>query len=160
MGQVTADVMAAHVEAGYQLGRLTPFASLRARSVSTPDYSETTLSGSSTYALGYEAHTDTFVRSELGVEMQVVDRADLAVAVRGSWAHEFSSNESGTSFFQAVPDVAFPVSGATEDRDSLILTTSAEYGKAEGVYLSARVDAEYSRNVEEYGGSLEVGYRW
>lgn len=163
--KTTAESMAAHIEAGYHMGMFTPFAGLRAQTFKTPAYLETTAAGSSSsYALQYDAHRTTSIRSELGVAMEwTADTAGASVAafgVRASWMHEFASNDPSTRSFQNIPGVSFPISGATRDRDSLVLAASARVTNRNGVYIDGAINTEFSRNSKDFGGSLKMGYNW
>ena len=163
-GDTKADAFAAHVEAGYHMGRVTPFAGLRAQSFTTQAYSETAVSGSPAYALRYAKHTTRSLRSELGVDMHwPTDHAGGArssVGLRAAWAHEFVSNKPSVRSFVAVPGVAFPISGAARDKDSVILSVSGGVASPNGVFLDGAINAEYSRTYRDIGGSVTVGYRW
>ena len=162
--ETTADTLAAHVEAGYHMGAFTPFAGLRAQSFKTPAYSETTVLGASSYALQYGAETVTSVRSELGVDVQwskdLIRGGSTSFGVRAAWAHEFAANEPGTRNFLSLPGVVFPASGATQDRDSLILAANVGLTGANGFSVDGSLNMEYSGNSQDYGGSLTVGYSW
>ena len=162
--ETTGETFAAHVETGYHLGMFTPFAGLRALSFSAPAYSETTASGSSSFALGHDAQTTRSLRSELGVDMQwSADTAGPGTAgfgVRAAWVHEFASNDPSTSSFQRLPDVSFPVSGATRNRDSLVLAANATFTNSNGVFIDGAINTEYSKNSKDFGGALTMGYRW
>jgi len=164
IGETTGNTTAAHVEAGYHMGIFTPFAGLRAQSTTISAYSEKAVSGSSSYALRFEKHTTTSLRSELGVEMQWStardERGTAAFGFRAAWAHEFASNEPSDRSLLTTPGVTFPVSGATVDRDSLLLAANAEWTASNGVYIDGAINAEYSGTSQDAGGSLTVGYRW
>jgi uncharacterized protein YhjY with autotransporter beta-barrel domain len=164
IGETTANSLAAHVEAGYHMAIFTPFVGLRAKSITTQAYSESAMSGSSSYALRYDEATNTSLRTELGISMNwPTDGAASgtpAFGLRAAWAHELASNEPQTRSFVTVPGVAFPVSGVPQDRDSLILASSVGIGAENGLYLDGAVNAEYSSNSQDLGGSLTVGYRW
>lgn len=163
-GQTTADTIAAHVEAGYRMGIFTPFAGLRAKSITTDAYSETATSGTASYAMDFDRNTTTSLRSELGVAMQWSANDVVAVrptvGLRAAWAHEFASNDAALASYQAMPGLSIPVSGATRDRDSVLLAVSAGLAANNGVYVDAGLNAEYSENTRDYGGSLTVGYDW
>lgn len=164
IGETTANSLAAHVEAGYHMGVFTPFAGLRAKSFTTQAYSESAVSGSSSYALRYDEATNTSLRTELGISMNWPTDGAVSGApefgLRAAWAHELASNEPQTRSFVTVTGVAFPVSGVPQDRDSLILASSVGIGSDNGLYLDGAVNAEYSSNSQDLGGSLTVGYRW
>ncbi len=163
-GETTAQTMAAHIEAGYHMGMFTPFAGLRAKSISTDAYSETATAGTASYAMAFDRNTTTSLRTELGVAMQWPTEdgngAQPTFGLRAAWAHELASNDAGQASYQIIPDLSVPVSGATRDRDSLLLAASAGWAATNGLYLDAGLNAEYSANTQDYGGSLTVGYRW
>lgn len=164
VGETNATTLAGHVEAGYHMGIFTPFAGLRAKSITTDAYSETAAAGTSSYALHYDKQTTNSLRSELGVAMRWSEENPgeemPAVEVRAAWAHELASNEVGQASFVSIPGLDIPVSGVSRDRDSLLLAASANWMGSNGIYLDAGLNAEYSRNAQDYGGSLTIGYRW
>lgn len=164
VGETNAKTMAAHVEAGYHMGIFTPFAGLRAKSTTTDAYSETAAAGTSSYALHYDKQTTTSLRSELGVAVQWSEEkaggAMPTVGLRVAWAHELASNDAGRASFVSIPGLDIPVSGVSRDRDSLLLAASAGWAGSNGLYLDAGLNAEYSQNAQDYGGSLTIGYRW
>lgn len=158
-----ATTLAAHVEAGYHMGSFTPFAGLRVQSFKTPAYSETTVSGSSSYALRYDAETTTSVRSELGVDAQWskdVGHGAATFGVRAAWAHEFARHRPTTRSFLTLPDAAFAVSGTTQDRDSLILAASVGLAAANGFSIQGGMNLDYAGTAVDYGGSLTAAYSW
>lgn len=163
-GETSAQTMAAHVEAGYHMGMFTPFAGLRAKSITTDAYSETATSGTASYAMDFDRNTTTSLRTELGVAMQWpaegMQGARPTFGLRAAWAHELASNDGGRASYQIIPGLSIPVSGATRDRDSLLLAANAGWSAMNGLYLDAGLNAEYSANTQDYGGSLTVGYRW
>ncbi len=164
VGDTKADNFAAHVEAGYHMGAFTPFVGLRAQSFTTEAYSETAVSGSSSYALQYDENTTNSLRSELGVDMQWptehVGGGRTTFGLRAAWAHEFASNEAGNRSFVTIPGTGFTASGATRDRDSLILAANAGVAGSNGLYLDGAINAEYASNFQDIGGSITVGYSW
>ncbi len=162
--KTTADTVAAHIEAGYKTGSFTPFVGLRAKSVKTPAYAETTVAGSSSYALQYDAQTTTSLRSELGVDLQwsneMAGGSPVVFGIRAAWAHEFATNEPGTRAFQTVPGAAFAVSGATQDRDSLLLVASVRMAARSGFAIDGALNLQLSQNTRDFGGSVTAHYRW
>lgn len=162
-GETTSDSVAARIEAGYRMGRFTPFAGIRAQSVETPGYSETVTSGVDTYALRYEEESAESVRSELGVAFDwPADASGIrpAFGLRVAWAHEFVSNDPGNRSFLAIPDVSFPASGAEGAEDSLLLSASFRKSFGNGLYVDGAASTEYSDSYSDLGGSLHLGYRW
>lgn len=146
------------------MGIFTPFAGLRAKSITTDAYSETAVSGTSSYALDFDKNTTRSLRSELGVAMKWsaanAGRAAPAFGLRAAWAHELASNDAGRASFQTIPDVSIPITGVSRDKDSLLLAAGVTWTAPNGVYVDAGINAEHSKNTREFGGSLTVGYRW
>jgi len=157
---VTTTNIAAEIEAGFYMGRFTPFAALRVQSLTVPAYAETTVSGASTYALSYAGQTTTSLRSEVGVAVSLAANDTGSLGLRASWAHEFMEPAATMTEFQAIPGAPFSVRGAMPDSDSLIVALHGEYGDGTGFYAGADIKAEYSGNAQDYGGSLTIGYRW
>lgn len=162
--KTTANSLAAHIEAGYHIGAFTPFVGVRAQSLDIPAYSETTVAGTSNYALMYDAETATSVRSELGVDMEWSKALSLGRAtsfgVRAAWAHEFATNDPSTRSFVTRPGAMFPVTGATQDRDFLILAVNVGLVATNGFNIDGGLNMERSSNSRDHGASVTLGYRW
>lgn len=164
VGETDADILAAHVEAGYSMGIFTPFVGLRAQSHTTKAFTENAAEGTSTYALRYDEHTSKSVRSELGVQMQwplgEAPASTPTFGLRAAWAHEFATNDAGTRSFVSLPDAPFAASGATQDRDSLILAANVGFAASNGVFVEGGLNTEQSKNASNVGGSITIGYSW
>lgn len=164
IGATTGTSVAAYVEAGYRYGAFTPFAALRAQSSETAAYSETVVEGVSSYALNHAATRATSVRSELGVDLgwsrPLPAGGVSSFGVRAAWAHDFGGNETSSAAFQSLPDVAFPITAAALDRDSLVLSASVGIASAGGVSIDGSLNLEQSANARSYGGAITLGYRW
>lgn len=153
-----------HIEAGYRLGWITPFAALRGQYYWTPAYSERTVAGASTFALDYAARTATSLRSELGAQVEWSDTFNedttLVLRLRGAWAHEFGSNSAVTASFRTVPGSSFTVAGATPNRDSLLVSAGAEVRLRDGFYFAGSLNGRFAGNAHAYGGAIKLGYTW
>lgn len=164
VGETDADILAAHVEAGYSMGIFTPFVGLRAQSHTTKAFTENAAEGTSTYALSYDEHTSNSVRSELGVQMQwplgEAPASTPTFGLRAAWAHEFATNDAGTRSLVNLPDAPFAASGATQDRDSLILAANVGFASSNGVFVEGGLNTEQSKNASNVGGSITIGYSW
>lgn len=164
VGETDADILAAHVEAGYNMGTFTPFIGLQAQSHTTKAFTETAAEGTSTYALNYDDYTSQSLRSEIGVQMQwpIGDAPVVSptVGLRAAWAHEFATNDAGTRSFASLPDAPFATSGATQDRDSLILAANVGFAASNGLFVEGGFNTEQSKNARNIGGSITVGYSW
>ena len=163
-GETQANHVAAQVEAGYHLGLFTPFAGLRAQSFKTDAYVETATAGVDTYALRYDAQTTNSLRSELGVAVDwaadPTHRHGASFGLRAAWAHEFASNDAVSGTLATTPGLGFPATGASQDRDSLLLSANIGTSAANGVFVQGGINGAYASNTRDYGGSLTVGYRW
>ena len=164
IGDTTAANFAAHVEAGYSIGRFTPFIGLRAQTVKTLGFSEAAEAGSSSYALQYDAHTHRSLRSELGVAVSwpadPAQASGAAFGLRATWQHELAENDPANRSFISLPDATFPISGAVRDKDTLVLQANVSIASNNGFYLDGAVGQEFGSNLRDLNGSLKVGYRW
>jgi len=144
---------------------LTPYAALQAQSFHTPSYSETVASGSPLFALAYNAHTATAVRTELGSWVDssyTLDRNNvLQLFGRAAWAHDHYSDPSLTAAFQsALPGSSFIVNGATPVTDSALLTAGAQLYMRNGWAVMAKLDTELAQHSHTYMGTARLRYTW
>ncbi len=160
-----AHSLAGEIEGGYRLGLFTPYAALRAQTFHTPAYSETVVSGVSTFALDYDASTTSSVRSELGTRVgrtiPLNDGASLALRGRAAWAHYFASASGGTASFQSIVDgPTFAVMGAGGAVDSLLLSAGAELRLKSGLSFAGLFDTELADGSQSYTGTGRVRLMW
>jgi outer membrane autotransporter protein len=152
-----------HIEGGYRLGWITPYAALRGQSFRTPAYSERTVAGVSTFALDYAAQTTTSLRTELGAEVEWSKTFDadtmLVLRLRGAWAHELSSKTAANASFQ-MAGPSFTLPGARPHRDSLLVSAGAEVRLRDGFYLAGSLNGQVAGNARAYGGAVKLGYTW
>jgi len=165
----TADYAAHSVsgalEAGYALGWITPFVGVRGQAFMAPDYSEQTVAGVSTFALNYQSHTATSLRTELGASLGwspvLQNETLLDLNLRAAWLHEFAGDNDVDAYFQFVgPGSDFTVWGATAARDSALLSASAKLSGFGAFYVAGSVDTRLASNAYSYGGAVKVGMRW
>ena len=96
---------------------LTPYAAGQVQVFHTPTYSEHAVSGSSVFALTYDARTATTLRTELGAWLDWSSPIDhhttVVLRTRAAWAHDEWSSPSINARFQSLPGSAsFTVVGA------------------------------------------------
>jgi len=144
---------------------LTPYAALQAQSFHTPSNSETAASGSPLFALAYDAHTTTAVRTELGSwvdKSYTLDRNNvLSLFGRAAWAHDWYSDPSLTAAFEsALPGSSFIVNGATPVKDSALLTVGAQLYMRNGWAVMAKLDTEFAQGSHAYMGTARLRYTW
>ena len=155
--------VAGHLEAGYRIGWLTPYAAVRGQAFMTPDYSERTVEGVSTFALDYEERTALSLRTELGVGVErSLPFASGLLSLRGraAWAHEHGDDNEVEAAFQTMAGSNFTVRGATAERDSLLLSAGAGFGLDNGMYIAGSAGGRLAMNAQIYSGNVKIGYTW
>jgi len=140
-----------------------PYAALQVQAFYTPSYSEIA-SGSSQFALAYNAQTTTVTRTELGAWLDdniVLDNgAILTLRDRVAWAYDNWSNYSMTAAFEQLPGSSFTVIGVTPTRDSLLASASAEITYRNGVSLAGLFNTELAEDSRTCSGFLRLRYTW
>jgi outer membrane autotransporter protein len=134
------------------------------QSFSTPSYSEVAASGSSTFALAYNAHTTTATRTELGSwvdKSYALDRGNvLTLFGRAAWAHDWYSDPSVTATFLALPGSSFIETGAVPARDSLLASAGAEISFTNRISFAGWFDTQLAQNSQIYSGTARLRYTW
>ena len=142
----------------------TPYAAAQVQSFRTPSYSETALSGSSIFALSYDARTITTTRTELGTWLDWSIPVDygtrLSLLGRAAWAHDFWSAPDITAGFLALPGSSFVVTGAAPATDLLLASAGVEVGFRNGFLVGARFDGEFAEHSQKYSGIGRLRYTW
>ena len=142
----------------------TPYAAVQVQAFRTPSYSETALSGSSVFALSYDARTITTTRTELGTWLDWSIPVDygtrLTLLGRAAWAHDNWSAPNITAGFQALPGSIFVVTGAAPATDLALASAGVEIGFRNGFSVGARFDGEFAENSTKYSGLGWVRYTW
>lgn len=170
----SAQDFAGQVEGGYRFrapnipglpgdGWFIPYAALRGQAFSTPAYKESAVSGSSAFALAYQAQTTTTARSELGTRIEravPVDGEVLLLDTRVAWAHYYGSNPAITAMFQALPGSIFTVNGAATATDSVLVSAGAEMRFNRAFSIATSFDGEFADGSQDYGGSVWLRHTW
>ena len=156
--------VAGHIEAGYRVGWLTPYAALRVQTFRTPGYRESTESGASTFALSYDGHTTTTARTEIGARVEhtfaLNQDANLSVRAGAAWAHDYWSETEIDASFQALPRSHFTIRGAEPATNSLLLSAGAEVSFVNGFAVGGSLDGQFADGSQSYAGTAELSYRW
>ncbi len=156
------------IETGYRLATpfvdVTPYAAAQLQVFRTPAYAETTVSGTGTFALSYDAHSTTATRTELGAWFDKPLALDgghtLVLRSRAAWAHDHSTDQSVTAAFQSLAGSSFTVNGAATVPDLALLSSGAELRLAGGFSIGARFDGEFASRSQTYAGTATVRYEW
>ncbi|MDP1865185.1 MAG: ice-binding family protein [Bradyrhizobium sp.] len=142
----------------------TPYAAFQMQAFRTPSYSEIAVSGSSMFALDYQAHTTTTTRTELGAwvdrSLLLYPGAMLSLRGRAAWAHDNWSDTSMTAGFQSLPGSIFTVIGATPVKDSLLVSAVAEVSFRNGISVAGKFDTEQAAHSQTYVGTARLRYAW
>jgi hypothetical protein len=169
-----ANNIAGRVEGGYRFAipgildlpgfGLTPYAAFQMQAFYTPSYSETAASGSSVFALNYDAHTTNVIRTELGAwidrPFKVYDDAILSLRGRAAWAHDDWTGLTYAPAFLSPFGSSWAETGAPPPRDLLLTSAVAEVGFRNGISLAGKFDAELSQHSQTYIGSARLRYIW
>jgi outer membrane autotransporter protein len=143
---------------------IAPYAAGQAQAFRTPSYSESAASGSSIFALAYNARTTAAARSELGAwldwSIPVDHGTTLALRARAAWAHDYWSATNITAMFAALPGSSFTVTGAAPARDLLLASAGAELWLRHGWSLAAWFDGEFAEHAQRYAGTGRLRYVW
>jgi len=157
----------ARVEGGYRvpvwstLG-VTPYAAFQAQDFSTPNYSETDVTGGG-FGLSYAAMNATDVRTELGARFDdptLLYGKPLIWFGRLAWAHDWVSNPALNASFESLPGTSFTVFGAAIARDSALTSTGAQLFFTPNWSLLAKFDGEFAPTSQTYAGSGTLRYTW
>jgi uncharacterized protein with beta-barrel porin domain len=143
----------------------TPYAAGQVQVVQMPSYTENAVSGSSIYALAYDAGTTTVVRTELGSWFDWTmpanyDGATLTLRGRTAWAHDYWSAPNITVSFVALPGSSFTETVEAPANDFLLASAGAEVQFRNGFSLGAWFDGEFADHAQEYGGFVRLRYTW
>jgi outer membrane autotransporter protein len=143
---------------------VTPYAALVAQSFRMAGYAETAAAGAAAFALAYGGRTTDSVRSELGAWIDRSDRfgrsAVLTLRGRAAWVHDYSDEPSIAAGFPALPGTGIVVTGASYARDAALLSAASELAFANGVFVSAKFDGEFSGQTQSYSGTAAVRRVW
>jgi len=145
---------------GLEMLRATPFAALVVDSISMPQYSEATVSGSTVLALQSMETSFDRLRSELGLGWNNIasDGSSVIWSGRIGWAHEFNSADKIPLAFAAFPGQPFTITGARL-KDTGFVSAGLMAPLAPGLALSGNVEGDFG-STSSYGGRLQLRSSW
>ena len=141
---------------------VTPYAGLQAQDFHTQAFSETDVTGGG-LGLAYGSMNAADVRTELGVRFDdptLVAGMPLVLIGRLAWAHDFVTNPSLSTAFQALPGASFTVNGAPPPQDSALATAGAELFINPRWSLLAKFDGQFAPGSQTYAGTGALRYIW
>ena len=142
---------------------ITPYAAAQFTTLQLPAYAEQVVAGPGLAALSYNAQTVTDSRTELGLrgdKSYALQNGIFTLRGRLAWAHDFNTDRTAASAFQALPGTFFIVNGAAVAHDSALTTAAAEMKWMNGWSAALSFEGEFSDVYNSYAGKGVVRYTW
>ena len=165
--QFTAWSVASRAEVGHSFSAgadtITPYARFQAVDLGLPDYAETTVAGSPSFALTYTGSHHFDYTSEAGAAWgrmlthQSGSTTDLHARI--GWRHDYSGELKDVTTFSAFSGASFGVMGASLPRDAGHIELGVQHNIG-NFALSLNADALAGSTAQSYGGTAAVSYRW
>lgn len=163
-GKANAVMAGGRFETGLKMGFMSPYFALRDQLISVPGYAETAATGSSVFALKYDARTTNTAGAELGFRQSAdipLDRTwSLRLSDAMAWAHDMSGAPSATPQFVDVASSGFAVSGAQASRDAALISLGILLRGRNGLGIDAHFNSRTSANSQSYTGMVGINYTW
>ena len=167
-GKQDADDFGGRLEAGWRTMlddqyALTPYVAVAADSFESPAYGETALSGASTFALSFAAHSSTLGRSELGARLgrnYETDNGTLSADLQGAWAHQLDDAPVTQATFQGLPGASFVVTGVRAAADGALLGADVQMQNRSGLFFGVRAQTQLGAGTTIVEGLGNLGWRW
>jgi autotransporter-associated beta strand protein len=167
-GKQNADDFGGRIEAGWHLPlddtyTVTPYGAFAGSSFESPAYTETALSGASTFALSYGAQTTTLGRSELGAHLDrsyALEQGTLMAGLRAAWAHQLDDLPFTQASFIGLPGAAFQVAGVRPAPDNALLGLDLEVQNASGLFFGLHGEGQFGAGTTAVEGLGNFGWRW
>jgi len=167
-GKQDAEDYGGRIEAGWRLAvdsttSLIPYGAFAGESFDSPAYAETALSGASTFALSYGAHTTALGRSELGARLSRfygLDQASLTAELHAAWAHQLDDQPFIQASFQNLAGTSFQVAGVRPGRDTALLGLDLEVRNSSGLFFGVKGEGQFGAGTTIVEGLGNFGWRW
>ncbi len=162
----TAHDLGARIESGFHMrlsrvSRFTPFLAWQWNSFDAPRYSET---GTSDYALTYDANSVSDSRVELGAsldsDVRLTYNTRLYLYGRAAYAHGFGSSHEAQAAFTALPGSGFTVEGAAPGTNLALLSFDAEFKGRNGFSLGIAGNGTLAQGSQTYYATANLGFAW
>jgi autotransporter-associated beta strand protein len=142
---------------------LTPYLAIRLTSLDTGPYAETARSGTTAYAVSYQANEANATRIEVGARadrrIALADGAALTLSGRAALASD-DAERTAEAGLTALPGSTFVVRGAEPGKDAKILAAAARYDFANGLSLAAGAEGRWSDGRDLVSATLTARYAW
>ncbi|HKU54446.1 MAG TPA: autotransporter domain-containing protein [Rhizomicrobium sp.] len=167
-GKQNADDYGGRIEAGWRTVldeqyMLSPYFAVAAESFETPAYSETALSGASTFALSFAAHSSTLGRTELGSGLSrdyETENGVMTADFRAAWAHQLDDLPFTQASFQTLPGASFLVTGVQPASDTALLGASIQFQNRSGLFFGFKGETQLGAGTTILEGMGNLGWRW
>jgi uncharacterized protein with beta-barrel porin domain len=167
-GKQDADDFGGRLEAGWHIApgdqyALIPYGAISADSFQTPAYTETALSGASTFALSYAAHASTLGRSELGARLgrkYETENGTLFADVQAAWAHQLDDQPFTQTSFQGLPSANFTAAGVRAASDTAMLGADLRVQNRSGLFFGVQAQTQLGAGTTIVQGMGNLGWRW
>jgi autotransporter-associated beta strand protein len=167
-GKQNADDFGGRIEAGWRMALddgygVAPYGALAGERFESPAYAETAISGASTFALSYAAHSNGLGRSELGTHLDHdydLENGELTADLRAAWAHQLDDLPFTQASFQSLPGAAFQVVGVRPDRDTALLGANLQVQNRSGLFFGVKGEGQFGAGTTLLEGMGNFGWRW
>jgi len=167
-GKQNADDFGGRIEAGWRMAlddkfTLTPYFAVAAESFETPAYAESALSGASTFALSFAAHSSALGRTELGSTVSrnyETENGVLTADLRGAWAHQLDDLPFIQASFQTLPGASFLVTGVRPASDTTLLGAGIQIQNRSGLFFGFKGETQLGAGTTIVEGMGNLGWRW
>jgi uncharacterized protein with beta-barrel porin domain len=140
-----------------------PYGAFAGESFASPAFTETALSGASTFALSYGAQTTALGRSELGAHLDrhySLEQGMLTADVRTAWAHQLDDLPFTQASFVNLPGAAFQAVGVRPARDTALLGLDLEIQNNSGLFFGLKGESQLGAGTTVLEGMGNFGWRW
>ncbi|HET7084005.1 MAG TPA: autotransporter domain-containing protein [Rhizomicrobium sp.] len=167
-GKQNADDVGGRIEAGWRLPldettSVIPYGAFAGDSFESPAYSESAVSGASTFALAYGAQTTSLGRSELGAHLErgyALEHGMLTADVRAAWAHQLDDLPFTQASFLNLPGAAFQTAGIRPGRETALLGLDLEVQNSSGLFFGLKGESQLGAGTTVLEGLGNFGWRW
>jgi outer membrane autotransporter protein len=167
-GKENAHEVGGRVEAGWRMPlddaySIAPYGAFAGESFESPAFTETALSGASTFALSYAAQTTSLGRSELGAHLErgfSLEHGMLTADVRTAWAHQLDDLPFTQASFISLPGAAFQTLGVRPARDTALLGLDLEIQNSSGLFFGLKGESQFGAGTTLVEGMGNFGWRW
>lgn len=163
-GKTNTLVFGARYETGVSGRWFSPYIAAEDHVVHVPGYSETAVSGASTFALAYQSETMNFPDIEVGARQNADFSLNrnwmLSLSDRLAWLDNMAGRSKANAAFSDVSSSDFTVLGASPADDAALIGLGAELRSRFGLALDLHVSSTVTSRSQSYTGIGGVSVQW